>query len=243
MRLLKATRHGWRVASLARSSPRVALMIARVRQERLTYLDVDALADLARVTLEVEAAGRPGGLLEAGCALGGSALVIAAAKRPSRPMAVFDVFSTIPPPSAADGADVRERYAEITRGEASGIGGDVYYGYRPNLLEEVVRTFARHGLSVESNAVRLVPGLFQDTLEQETGPVAMAHVDGDWYESVSVCLRAIAPRLVPGGRIVIDDYDHWSGCRRAVDEFLGTPAGGELVVERHARVHLVRPGR
>jgi asparagine synthase (glutamine-hydrolysing) len=56
-------------------------------------------------------------------------------------------------------------------------------------------------------------------------PVALAHIDGDWYRSVMTCLRRIEPNLVPGGTLVIDDYRAWSGCKRAVDEYSpATPA-------------------
>ncbi len=61
--------------------------------------------------------------------------------------------------------------------------------------------------------------MFQDTITGDE-PVALAHIDGDWYESVRTCLERIGPRLSPGGVMVIDDYFYWSGCRTAVDEFL-----------------------
>ena len=48
----------------------------------------------------------------------------------------------------------------------------------------------------------LIQGLFQDTLQLDE-PVALAHLDGDWYESTMTCLTRIAPLLVPGGRIVL----------------------------------------
>ena len=83
----------------------------------------------------------------------------------------------------------------------------------------------------------LVQGLFQDTLTIE-GPVALAHVDGDWYESTMTCLERIAPRLVPGGRIVIDDYFMWSGCRAAVNEYFANRSGYRI--EKRAKVHIVR---
>ena len=70
-------------------------------------------------------------------------------------------------------------------------------------------------------------------------PVALAHIDGDWYNSVKVCLDRIAPRLVPGGVLVIDDYDAWSGCRKAVDEwFAGKDDRFEFV--RRERLHIER---
>jgi asparagine synthase (glutamine-hydrolysing) len=49
-----------------------------------------------------------GSLLEAGCAPGGSALVIAAGQAGRPPPGIFDVFGAIPPHSEADGPDVHE---------------------------------------------------------------------------------------------------------------------------------------
>ncbi len=117
------------------------------------------------------------------------------------------------------------------------MGDDVYYGYHQDLLGEVTASFARHGLPIEQNNVSLVPGLFEDVLEID-GPVAVAHIDADWYSSTLTCLDRIAPHLTPGGRIVIDDYYRWSGCRRAVDEYFSDRPG--YLVEKRAKVHIVR---
>jgi asparagine synthase (glutamine-hydrolysing) len=225
-----------RVAARRRYPP----IVRAVRRDRLTYLDEDALTDLYEAVQRLEAAGAEGALVEAGCALGGSAIVLAAAKAPARPLYVYDVFGIIPAPSAHDEADVHARYADIAAGRSRGIGGDRYYGYEEGLLEKVRAHFVRHGLPPEAHAVHLVRGLFQDTLHPP-GPVALAHVDGDWYESVMTCLERIAPRLVPGGVLVIDDYDRWSGCRKAVDAYF---AGKEeaFAFVRRERLHVVRKG-
>lgn len=69
--------------------------------------------------------------------------------------------------------------------------------------------------------MHLVKGLFEETI-RPTEPIALAHIDGDWYESVEVCLERVWPVLAVGGPMVIDDYAHWSGCRSAVDEFLAS---------------------
>jgi O-methyltransferase len=37
---------------------------------------------------------------------------------------------------------------------------------------------------------------------------------------VKVCLDHLYDRVSPGGVIQIDDYGHWEGARKAVDEFL-----------------------
>jgi asparagine synthase (glutamine-hydrolysing) len=213
-------------------------VVRAVRADALTYLDEDALQDLIEQVQRLERDSVPGALIEAGCALGGSAIAMAAVKSQARAFLVYDVFGMIPPPSERDGEDVKERYEQIRRGDAQGIEGEAYYGYVEGLKDKVEQAFRRHGVPVEQNNVSLIEGLFQDTLRID-GPVALAHIDGDWYESVRTCLARIEPHIASGGVLVIDDYDHWSGCRTAVDEyFANRKASYEFV--RRTRLHIVR---
>ena len=98
--------------------------------------------------------------------------------------------------------------------------------------------FTRHGAPPETSRVALVEGLFQDTLRPD-GPVAVAHIDGDWYDSVWTCLERIEPHLPVGGVLVVDDYHTWSGCRDAVDAYFADRRG-RYRFERRARLHVVR---
>ena len=211
--------------------------IAQARSEHLTYLKEHNLRELASIVVALDRDERPGLIVEAGTARGGSAIVLAAAKAPARPMKVYDVFGMIPPPGERDGDDVHQRYETIAGGQAKGVGGDTYYGYRDDLYREVTDSFARLGVPVDEHNVELVRGLFEDTIELDE-PVAFAHLDGDWYESTMTCLERIAPLLVPGGRIVLDDYGKWSGCRTAVDEYFSGREGFRL--EQRAKLHVVR---
>lgn len=237
-KFLRARRPSHTTADFRRRRPELAEVIEDVLSRRLTYLSADALQDLADVVADAEAADLAGVLVEAGTALGGSAVVLGRSKSPTRPLLLFDVFGTIPPPSEHDDADVHQRYQRIVDGQAVGIGGDAYYGYRDDLRSVVADNLASFGLETESNRIGFVQGLYEQTMPVEE-PVAIAHIDCDWYESVRTCLEGIAPSLVPGGRLVIDDYDAWSGCRRAVDEFLAGPGGQRFRPERRARLHLV----
>jgi hypothetical protein len=218
-------------------APEVRAVVDRVREEQLTFLSADNLAMLARLVTEIEQSARPGLIIEAGTALGGSAIAMAAAKSRRRPMYVYDVFATIPPPSEHDGPDVHQRYERIISGEAKGFGDETYYGYREDLYAEVTSSFQRLGVPVDEHNINLVKGLFQDTIVLDE-PVALAHLDGDWYESTMTCLERITPLLVPGGRIVLDDYFAWSGCRTAVDEYFADRPG--YLLEKRARMHVVR---
>ena len=51
--------------------------------------------------------------------------------------------------------------------------------------------------------------------------IALLRLDTDWYESTAHEMEHLFPRLVPGGVLIIDDYGHWAGSRKAVDEYLG----------------------
>ena len=127
----------------------------------------------------------------------------------------------IPPPDQNDDTDSHSRYEEITSGMASGIGPDLYYGYEDDLLTKVKTSFARFGLPVDGQPRSLVKGLFEDTLilQGTETKVAFAHVDCDWYSPVKLCLERLWPHVSKGGRVILDDYLDFGGCRRATDEW------------------------
>ena len=210
----------------------------QVRRERLTYLRPDRLRTLERCSDEVNARSVSGQFIECGVALGGSSVVLATRMGPGRELHAYDVFEMIPAPTAEDPPDVHERYATIKSGASAGIGGDLYYGYRDDLEVHVLRTLERYGLSV-GKRVSLHKGLFEDTLHP-AGPVALAHIDCDWYEPVKVCLQRVGERLSPGGFIVLDDYADYGGARAATDRFL-TEFPDFQLIEFESNVALTRP--
>ncbi|MCB0211823.1 MAG: class I SAM-dependent methyltransferase [Anaerolineae bacterium] len=236
-KIARTIRKKWRFYRFAWQNPTIASFIKKVKNENLTYLTTDALIDLGEVTLQIEASGLEGIIVEAGCALGGSAVILAKSKHSGRNFSVYDVFDMIPPPSENDGVDVQQRYQTIKLGDAKGIGQDLYYGYETDLYNKVVDTFDDFELNVVKHNVHLVKGLYQDTLWIDK-PVALAHIDCDWYESVLLCLSRIEPYLVKGGTMVIDDYYHWSGCRDAVDNYFKDKNGYEFI--KKSRLHIVK---
>ena len=211
--------------SFARSVVRRALgresaIARRVRDDRLTYLSPEKIRRLERFARK--GLGRvDGSIVEFGVALGGSAIILATlARKRSANFHGLDVFGMIPPPDQHDGPDVHARYETIRSGQSSGIDGDTYYGYRPDLLSDVRAAFTRYGLPLDDD-ILLHKGLFEETWPHISDPtVAFAHVDCDWYEPVMFCLKALDTRVRVGSVILLDDYHDYSGCRKAVDEFL-----------------------
>lgn len=47
----------------------------------------------------------------------------------------------------------------------------------------------------------------------------MLRLDTDWYESTKIELELLYPLLQKGGILIIDDYGHFKGCGKAVDEY------------------------
>lgn len=192
-------------------------IIAQVKSRHLTYLSRSKLLQLVVSLKEIKNNGVEGQLVEAGCALGGS-LVLLAAYAPDRTISVYDTFEMIPPPGDEDPPEVHERYAIISSGKSKGIGGDLYYGYRGDLREFVTGQI-RDILGAEAvNRIELHKGLLQDTMALD-GPIAFAHIDVDWYDPVKTCIVRLWPLLPKGGILIFDDYYDWGGCKKAVDEF------------------------
>ena len=154
----------------------------------------------------------PGHFVECGVAAGGTSWLLAAvvsrySRRP-RQLFSFDTFEGMPTPSDQD--THCGQHAEATGWGSGTCAAPV------DCLREVCRK-----LGVEP-LVEPVRGLFAETLpanQKRVGPIAFLHVDGDWYESTQQILGSLYDQVVPGGRIQIDDYGHWEGCRRAVQDF------------------------
>jgi AraC-like DNA-binding protein len=189
--------------AVAQVSPsRFAQLFRKVKP--LTMCSYARLLNLHRAVLYVEEKQIPGDMVECGVARGGSAAMMALTlNSDSRKLWMFDTFQGLPEPSQ-ENPDYRI--------------ASLYTGTCRGSLEEVRASLRL--LGIDKNAV-LVPGLFQQTLPHcGVESIAVLHVDGDWYESVRATLENLYDRVSTGGIIQFDDYGHWAGARRAVDEFV-----------------------
>jgi hypothetical protein len=147
-----------------------------------------------------------GDVVECGSAQGGSAALMALALRQlksRRRLWLFDTFEGLPAPTSKD-PDF-----ELA---------DLFTGTCVGTLDEVRGLFEQLNVA---DGVEFVKGLFQETVPVTLIPrIAVLHIDGDWYESVKVCLDSLYDKVVPSGVIQLDDYGYWKGARKAVDEFI-----------------------
>ena len=90
------------------------------------------------------------------------------------------------------------------------------WAYSP--LSYVEKNMKNTGLNL--NNIRYVKGLVEETLERESpNKISILRLDTDFYESTKKELEELYPLLEVGGIIIIDDYGHWKGCKKAVDEY------------------------
>jgi len=159
-----------------------------------------------------------GAVVEAGVALGGTAIFVTALAQGRRPVHLYDVFGLIPPPSdAKDTPDAKKRYKIIAAGKSRGFGNQTYYGYQKDLLSQVQQNFKT--CKVPTACVNFHKGLVENTMMNINFDVAYLHCDTDFYSAVYHCLVDGSPHVVIGGVIVIDDYYAYGPARNAVTDF------------------------
>jgi len=116
---------------------------------------------------------------------------------------MYDTFEGLPEPTKDDpDYEIAREFTGRCRGTLDEV-------------EDLFRLLKIDGFS------RYVKGRFEDSLPgTKPDAVAVLHLDGDWYQSVRVCLDSLWDRVSKGGIVQIDDYGHWAGARKAVDSFL-----------------------
>lgn len=171
----------------------------------------------------------PGALAECGVWRGGSILAMIRTlqrnRRDDRDIYLFDTFDGMTLPSDADTSPFDGSALDTWRNaEDNGHPAwDTFF--RPEMfsLDQVKALIASTGYP--GHRIHFVVGRVEDTIpEHAPGQLAVLRLDTDWYESTKHELEHLYPRINPGGVLIIDDYGHWDGCRRAVDEYFAASA-------------------
>ena len=68
--------------------------------------------------------------------------------------------------------------------------------------------------------IKFIKGPVEETLKKhKPEKISILRLDTDWYSSTKKELEILYPKLAKNGVIIIDDYGHWQGCRKACDEY------------------------
>ena len=220
--------------------PADVAVLERVRPYTMTSPErVFAATTAARYIAD---AAIPGAIVECGVWRGGSSMAMALALLDAgvddRDFYLFDTYEGMSAPSEAD-KDFRGEPAQIKFDEAR-TSGDTSEWCAAG-IDDVRANLTSTRYPMER--VHLVQGKVEDTLPAEAPEqIALLRLDTDWYESTKHELIHLWPRLVSGGICIIDDYGHWAGCRKAVDEYLAEQSVTVLMsrVDHTART-IVKP--
>jgi O-methyltransferase len=191
-----------------------------------TMSSLERVAGLVDATRYVIEANIPGSLVECGVWRGGSSMCIALTQlrtsRTPREMYLFDTFEGMPDASDAD-VDYLDRVASQMLARERLLSLDerkqsLILAYSP--LDEVQRNM--EATRYPSQLIHFVKGRVEETIPSRAPTnIALLRLDTDWYESSRHELVHLWPRVSPGGIVILDDYGHWRGCRRATDEYFG----------------------
>lgn len=176
---------------------------------------------LISATKYVVEKGIQGDFVECGVWRGGSAMAIAYQLArlgiEDRPIWLYDTFSGMTAPTNDDVEALSGRAAAALLAATKRTPGNTIWcvASKEDVLENLRSTAYPEAM------FHLVEGDVRETLEDRVPErIALLRLDTDWYESTKAELDVLFPRLTPGGVCIIDDYGHWRGARKAVDEYL-----------------------
>ena len=187
------------------------------RARPFTMTDVARMAALMNAVTYLAKNKIPGDIAECGVWRGGSmmvaALTLLAHGDRSRSLYLYDTFEGMSAPTELDknteGVSAQQQLDETERGE----GVWCHAG-----LDDVRANILSTGYPADK--IHFVKGKVEDTLPG-TMPVhlSLLRLDTDWYESTKQEMIHLFPKLHERGVLILDDYGHWQGARKAVDEY------------------------
>lgn len=196
--------------------------IEKVRQyTKSTTQRLEAMADALRL---VEKNDVRGDVVEVGVWRGGN-VMLARILAPFRHCWLFDTFDGMTEPDRILDykmkIDGKKGYKAIDRYIEKKLGGTKWDACS---LSEVLQNFRDVGLD-PTERTNFIKGPAEETLLRFLPiQIAVLRLDADWYKPTRVAMERLYPRLATRGFLIVDDYGHWAGAKKAVDDyFAGEP--------------------
>ena len=204
--------------------PHAAAVIKNVFLRTMT--DENRIHNLILATRYISENKLKGDIVECGVWRGGSMMAIAETlvqiRESNRVLYLFDTYSGMTEPSKIDKTFKGELASKMMQ-----TSPESNVQYVPGVLAFATLADVKQGMETTgypSQNIVYVQGDVAITLKQNNIPeeIAILRLDTDWHESTKIELETLWPRLVEGGILILDDYDHWVGAKKAVDEFFAS---------------------
>ena len=195
-----------------------------------TLTSTERMYALWLATRHVVAHHVPGAIVECGVWRGGSSMLAAATLREcgesDRDVWLFDTFEGMTNPGHYDVELSTGMHALGHDAIARKRADSVVFAYAA--LDEVQVNMQK--VRYPAQKIHYVQGRVEETIpSQAPEAIALLRLDTDWYESTRHELEYLWERLQPNGVLIVDDYGHWAGARKAVDEFFAGRADAPLL--------------
>jgi len=178
-----------------------------------------------------ERRGLDGAFAECGVWRGGSVLAMILTLQDlgaERDIWLYDTFEGMTEPTDEDTSEFHRPALETWQETEGGPAWPEYFSPEVFNEEGVRKTLLSTGYPEER--LHFVRGPVEETIPGTVPDrLALLRLDTDWYESTRHELVHLYPLLADGGVLIIDDYGHWEGCRRAVDEYFDSDASPLLL--------------
>jgi O-methyltransferase len=161
-----------------------------------------------------------GSFVECGVWRGGSSMLIAKMltnrKIYDRKIYLYDTYEGMSEPTSNDISWLGQNAANLLEANKSKKKESVWCLADLDDVQTNLRL-----TNFEEKNLFFVKGKVEDTIPQiiPEEPIALLRLDTDWYESTKHELTYLFPKLTQNGILIIDDYGHWEGCRKATDEY------------------------
>jgi len=185
-----------------------------------TMTSVERLFALIQAVRYIVRANIGGSIVECGVWQGGSMMAVAhTIKRlgkNDRDMYLFDTYEGMTRPTDVDKSYADEAaLIEFERTKRTSDTSEWCYAS----IEQVQRNLVSTGY--DPDRFKFIKGKVEDTIPHSApSQISLLRLDTDWYESTRHELIHLFPRLAVGGVLIVDDYGHWQGSRKATDEYL-----------------------
>ncbi len=160
-----------------------------------------------------------GSIVECGVWKGGSMMAVAETLKTlnsrQRELYLYDTYEGMSEPTEHDQTYYGEK-AEALLNQNDDKEKNLVWAY--GTLDTVQS--GMKSTSYPEEKVRYVKGKVEETIPYVLPEkIAILRLDTDWYESTKHELIHLFPLLSKGGVLILDDYGHWQGARKAVDEY------------------------
>jgi O-methyltransferase len=160
-----------------------------------------------------------GDFVECGVWKGGSSMLMALMLKhhgkTNRKLYLYDTFEGMSEPTKFDKTFSGQSATELLKKEKKEIASSLWCY---SSLDEVKNNLFLTGFPPEN--IIFIKGKVENTLKENLpGSTSLLRLDTDWYESTKIELELLFPLLKEKGILIIDDFGHWDGAKKAVTEY------------------------